>query len=76
MKLDKQLGLLLMPVLLAPALMAQGPSQEKLKERYDKKIAEDWVEKGGWILDFDKAKAIAKKENKVVFAYFTRSYTP
>jgi hypothetical protein len=72
----KQLGFLLMPALLAPALCAQGPSQEELQEKYEDKIAEDWVEHGGWILDLDKAKEIAKKENKAIFVYFSRSYAP
>ena len=76
MKYATQLGLLLMPALLTPALLAQGPSQEELKERYEKKIAEEWVAHGGWILDLDKAKDSAKKENKAIFAYFSRSYSP
>ena len=76
MKHAKQLGLLLMPALLTPALMAQRASQEELKENYEKKIAEDWVEKGGWVLDLDKAKEIAKKEKKAVFVYFSRTYSP
>ena len=75
MKYATQLGFLLMPVLLTPALMAQG-SQEELKEKYENKIAEKWVSHGGWILDLDKAKEIAKKENKAIFAYFSRSYSP
>lgn len=75
MKYATQLGFLLMPALLTPALMAQG-SQEELKEKYENKIAEKWVSHGGWILDLDKAKEIAKKENKAIFAYFSRSYSP
>jgi hypothetical protein len=75
MKYATQLGFLLMPALLTPALMAQG-SQEELKDKYENKIAEKWVSHGGWILDLDKAKEIAKKENKAIFAYFSRSYSP
>jgi len=75
MKYATQLGFLLMPALLTPALMAQG-SQEELKQKYENKIAEKWVSHGGWILDLDKAKEIAKKENKAIFAYFSRSYSP
>ncbi len=50
--------------------------QADLQAKYEKKISEDWVGHGGWILDFDEALAKAKKENKLVFAYFTRSYSP
>ena len=44
--------------------------------KFEKKVAEPWVAKGGWILDFEEAKALAAKENKLIFAYFTRSYSP
>ena len=50
--------------------------QEKFKANYEKKVQEAWFVDGKWIEDFDAAKAKAKKENKVVFAYFTRSYSP
>lgn len=47
-----------------------------LQKKYDDKVAETWVSHGGWVLDLDEALAIAKKENKLVFAYFSRSYSP
>ncbi|PIE25023.1 MAG: hypothetical protein CSA62_01605 [Planctomycetota bacterium] len=55
---------------------AQAEQQAKFQANYEKKVQEDWFVKGKWVDDFDTAKERAKKENKVVFAYFTRSYSP
>lgn len=73
-------------VVLAEPLCAQGfgvkrqrrtpPTQEQLKERKDTKLAEAWVSNAKWILDYAEAKAEAKKSKKLIFAYFTRSYSP
>ncbi len=58
--------------LLAPAsLLAQT-----LEEKRDQKMAEPWVAHGGWITDYDAARAKAKEEGKILFAYFSRSYAP
>ncbi len=54
----------------------RAPSQEELIRRRDAKLAEPWVAKGGWISDYDKARSLAKKKNKLIFTYFTRSYAP
>jgi hypothetical protein len=53
-----------------------GPSQEELVAKRDKKLAEEWVKKQPWITDFAKAKAEAAKSGKVIFTYFSRSYSP
>jgi len=58
--------------------MAAQPQQKSVKELtdlYEKKVAKDFVQKGGWILDWDEASALARKEGKPIFAYFTRSYS-
>ena len=39
-------------------------------------LAEAWLDNAAWILDYSEAKAAAKKANKPIFAYFTRSYAP
>ena len=57
-------------------LTAQGESQDELKQLYHAKVKAAWVTGGGWSTDFAAAKARAKQENKLVFAYFTRSYSP
>ena len=47
---------------------------EQLRALYEKEIAEPFVAKGSWVVDYDEARARAKRENKLIFAYFSRSY--
>lgn len=64
-------------VLLAAACAhAQGPSQDELKSRRDAKLKEAWVTKAPWITDYAKAKEAAKKDQKLILTYFSRSYSP
>ncbi|MEZ5990559.1 MAG: hypothetical protein R3F30_15895 [Planctomycetota bacterium] len=72
----RTLSLVLGVLGLVPGLRAQDPDPVVMQEKLDAKLGEPWVEKGGWITDFAKAKEVAKKEKKLVFAYFTRSYSP
>jgi hypothetical protein len=58
----------------ATAAAQQVPDQGKMKKQYDEKVAESWVKDGGWILDYDAARAEAKASKKLILAYFTRSY--
>ena len=58
---------------LALPTAAQEPD---LQAKYEAKISEDWVAHGNWVLDFETAKKKAAEENKLIFAYFTRSYAP
>ncbi|HEV3026673.1 MAG TPA: thioredoxin family protein, partial [Planctomycetota bacterium] len=57
--------------LAAPAAMAQ--SLEELKAE---KLKAEFFKKADWILDYDKARADAKKSGKLIFALFSRSYAP
>ena len=45
-----------------------------LRERLEKKLAKPFVKKAPWVLDYEAALAAAKREKKLLFAYFTRSY--
>ena len=63
-------------LLFAPVLSAAGPSQDDMKKKYEDKLALEFVEYGGWITDYDAARAKAKEEDKVLFVYFSRSYSP
>ena len=48
----------------------------ELQDKYEKKIAKQFVADGGWVLDYDEARQRAKAEDKLIFIYFTRSYSP
>jgi len=58
-------------LMLAAAVQAQS-----LEDRYAKKMASPFVKNVAWVQDFDAAKKLAKKEKKVIFAYFSRSFRP
>ncbi len=64
-------------MLLAFALTAWAQnSQEHLKEKLKKKLDEPFLKNADWETDYDKARRKAKKDGKLIFAYFTRSYSP
>ena len=54
---------------------AQG-SQEEFKKKLEKKLDAPFLKNAGWEMDYDKARRKAKKDGKLIFAYFTRSYAP
>jgi hypothetical protein len=57
----------------APAQSAD-PTQEQLVAMRNEKMALEVFKKAPWTFDFDQARAQAKKEGKLIFAYFSRSY--
>ena len=61
---------------LSAATYAQDDHQEQMKANLEQKLAKPFVKNAAWELDYDKALEKAKAENKVIFAYFTRSYAP
>ena len=63
-------------LLLTPAASSRGAGQRDLQDRYEKKLAKEFIEYGGWITDYDAARTKAKEEGKVLFVYFSRSYSP
>ena len=63
-------------VLLISSVGLSQESLESLIAKKEKKLAEAWIKNANWILDYDKAREIAKKEKKRIFTYFTRSYAP
>lgn len=59
------------------AVTASGQrSQEQLIASREAKLASDWLKLADWHLDYDEARAEAKKTGKPIFTYFTRSYSP
>lgn len=58
------------------ALPVSAQTSERLEQSYQEKVQGDFVQKVKWERSFDAALARAKKEKKLVWAYFTRSYAP
>ncbi len=51
------------------------PNTEELTRKRDEKLKLPFLAKAAWITDWDQAQAEAKKGDKLIFAYFTRSYS-
>ncbi len=58
------------------AQSTEGAEQENLLRLRNEKLAEAWVGGGHWLTDYDLARKQAAAQGKVIFAYFTRSYSP
>ncbi|MFN0207909.1 MAG: hypothetical protein ACKVS6_16500 [Planctomycetota bacterium] len=67
-------GNLLAQSLPAVPTKPKGPSADDLQKKLEDKLAQPFLKKAPWLTDFDKAKAEAKKSNKLLFVYFSRSY--
>ncbi|MFO1077188.1 MAG: thioredoxin family protein [Planctomycetota bacterium] len=52
----------------------QQPGQLELIAQRDAKKSEEVFRKNGWTFDYDAARKQARQQDRVVFAYFTRSY--
>lgn len=50
------------------------PTTEELTRKRDEKLKLPFLSHASWITDWDQAQAEAKKNDKLIFAYFTRSY--
>ena len=60
-----------------PALPAQRnmPSQDELITEREKKLAKPVFHEANWLFDYDEARRQAKEQGKLLFTYFTRSYS-
>jgi hypothetical protein len=58
------------------AMAATGTAQETFEQKLEHKLKEPFLSNANWVLDYAEAMKKAKAENKVIFAYFTRSYSP
>lgn len=56
--------------------MAATGSAQSLEEKLQAKLKEPFVANAAWVLDYADALKQARDGNKVVFGYFTRSYSP
>ncbi len=54
----------------------QAHAQKDLVAKKEAKLKKEFFTKAPWFTDYDKARAEAKKSKKVIFTYFTRSYSP
>ena len=61
--------------LVAGSLSAQL-TQTELKQRRDRKLAKAVFQANAWETNYPEVLAQSKREGKLVFAYFTRSYAP
>ena len=50
-------------------------ADDALQAKYEEKIAKPFVAHGSWGVDYDAARERATKDGKLIFAYFTRSYS-
>jgi len=79
MKFAKKLLIILGIAFLPMAMFAEGEDDEEVKEfksNYKAELEKDYIKNLPWEMDFDKAKARAKKEKKVILTFITRSYAP
>ena len=70
---------LLPAFLLAGAATAQDGDvvdDPAMVEKRDAKLKAKFIQNADWITDYDKARADAKKNGKLIFGYFTRSFAP
>lgn len=81
---------LVLPIVLASVLstaVAQDPppshdkppspdKQIELRAKLSKKLAKKFIRTGGWELDYNTAIERAKREDKFLFVYFTRTFAP
>ena len=51
-------------------------SAQSLEQKRDRKLKAPFMSKASWIADYDKAREASRKTGKLIFAYFTRSYSP
>ena len=61
---------------LALLALATIVSAQDMESRLAEKLEKDFVKNAAWEMDFDAAKQKAKESGKLIFAYFTRSYSP
>ena len=58
------------------AVPGHAQSQKALIAKKKAKLQKPFLENAKWFTDYDKALAAATKSQKVLFTYFTRSYSP
>ncbi len=57
-------------------VLATTAKAQSLEERLEKKMAKPFIKNAAWVTDHDAARKLAGEQGKLLFAYFTRSYSP
>ena len=58
------------------SLSATAVAQDTMEAMLEAKMAKEFIKSATWVTDYDQALEQAKKDNKLVFSYFSRSYAP
>jgi len=56
--------------------LSSTASAQSAEDKLAQKLTKDFVKNAAWVTDYEEARTRAKAENKLIFAYFTRSYAP
>ncbi len=67
---------LLLIVTSSPAISAQLADQDELQRRLEAKLESAFLQENSWYSDYQEALNAAEQADKLVLAYFTRSYEP
>ncbi len=62
--------------LLSTSMLAGALAAQSDEDKYQKKLEKEFVSNASWVRTLDDAKAAASADNKLIFGYFTRSYSP
>lgn len=57
-------------------VLAASAGAGQMEDNLEEKLQKEFVKNAAWTTDFDAAKAKATEGGKLIFGYFTRSYTP
>ena len=49
---------------------------DDLRAKLEEKLEQKFVSFGGWVTDYEAARAKARESGKILFTYFSRSYAP
>jgi len=61
---------------LALGLWASSARAQSNEEKLAEKLSKEFATKTAWVMDLDEATKAARESNKLIFAYFSRSYAP
>jgi len=67
---------ILAALLLGAAPLAAQSADEELQARLETKLAEPFLKRAAWHVDYEEALVAAEESGKPRFIYFTRSYAP